>query len=258
MLEQARALSLVRGQSWHHDFEIIPGVRTQGNDDPSAMRDELNLPADMTGSTLADVGASNGFFSFQARQRGAKVVSFDFRNKDNSGFGLAQHINGLSDIEHHQVNVLDLDAKQYGQFDTVLALGLPQHISDPYLALANCAALSRSRLLVESYCIDPLLAPEVAAQPIMRFIYDAQRFPARGQPNADPSNFWGFTAACLASMVEDVGFEVKTLNVRGDRVLIDAQRAMDASATRQGIAYGQVPHQPVSGDPNDPKNWRVF
>jgi len=69
MLEQALALSLVRGQSWHHDFEIIPGVRTQGNYDPSAMWDELNLPADMTGSTLADVGASNGFFSFQARQR---------------------------------------------------------------------------------------------------------------------------------------------------------------------------------------------
>jgi tRNA (mo5U34)-methyltransferase len=67
--------------------------------------DELQLPEDMSGISLADVGASNGYFSFMARKRGAKVEAFDFRHKDNSGFGLAQYINGMSDIEHHHVNV---------------------------------------------------------------------------------------------------------------------------------------------------------
>jgi hypothetical protein len=30
-----------------------------------------------------------------------------------------QYINGMSDIEHHQLNVLDLTPEVYGQFDGV-------------------------------------------------------------------------------------------------------------------------------------------
>jgi 2-polyprenyl-3-methyl-5-hydroxy-6-metoxy-1,4-benzoquinol methylase len=55
---------------------------------------ELELPNDLHGFSLADIGASNGYFSFAARQRGARVVAFDFRHKDNSGLGLGQYING--------------------------------------------------------------------------------------------------------------------------------------------------------------------
>ncbi len=253
------ALKLVQGRPWHHDFEIIPGVRTHGSYDPSPMWKRLQLPADLSGLSVADIGASNGYFSFEARRRGARVVAFDFRHKDNSGFGLAQYINGLSDVEHHQVNVLDIAAGQYGQFDIVLALGLLYHVADPYRALANCAALSRKRLLIESYCIDALLPARLASEPVMRFISDPLRFPGRGQPNADPSNFWGFTAVCLQRMVEDVGFAVSGANVRKDRVLIDAARVVpDGAASRLPLAYGVVPAEPVGANPDDPAAWRLF
>ena len=218
MFDKDVALKLIQGKPWHHDFEILPGVRTNGSYNPAGMWNELQLPEDMNGVSLADVGASNGYFSFQARQRGARVVAFDFRHKDNSGFGLAQYINGMSDIEHHQVNVLDITPEKYGKFDVVLALGLLYHVCDPYRALANCAALSRERLLLESYCIDALLPKQVAAEPMMRFISDHDRFPNRGQPNTDRSNFWGFTSVCLERMVEDVNVSVKRKNVRHDRV----------------------------------------
>jgi tRNA (mo5U34)-methyltransferase len=145
------------------------------------MWNELQLAEDLRGTTLADVGASNGYFSFEARRRGACVTAFDFRHKDNSGFGLAQHINGMSDIEHHHVNVLDIKAETYGQYDVVLALGLFYHTSDPFMALANCAALSRKRLLIESYCIDASLSAELMNEQLMRFISDPERFPAQGQ-----------------------------------------------------------------------------
>jgi tRNA (mo5U34)-methyltransferase len=187
------------------------------------------------------------------------VVAFDLRHKDNSGFGLAQYINGLSDIEHHHVNVLDITASQYGQFDIVLALGLLYHVADPYRALVNCAAVSRDRLLIESYCIDSFLRPALAAEPVMRFISDPDRFPHRGQPNTDRSNFWGFTAVCLERLVEDVGFAVRRTIVRGDRVLIEAGRVLfDDSATRRHIAYDVMLPIRVSGNPADPLAWQLL
>lgn len=253
------ALRLIRDKSWHHEFEIVPGVRTQGAYNPAGIWEELELPADMRGMALADVGASCGFFSFQARRQGARVVAFDVRHRDNSGFGLAQYINGLTDIEHHQVNVLDLHPGEHGPFDIVLAMGLLYHTPDPYRALANCAAMSADRLVVESYCIDALLPGTMAAEPLMRFIADPRRFPGQGQPNTDRSNFWGFTSTCLYRMIEDLGFVVRRGNVRGDRILIDARNAgVNPAATRLEMAYALRPHVRVGSDRDDPAAWTQF
>jgi len=259
MVETSVARRLIQGKPWHHDFEIVPGVRTNGTYNPSGMWNELRLPADLSGTSVADVGASNGYFSFEARRRGARVVAFDFRHKDNSGFGLAQYINGMSDIEHHQVNVLELAAERHGQYDVVLALGLLYHISDPYLALARCAALARERLLMESYCIDSIVTDDLRDQPVMRFISDPVRFPTHGHVNYDRSNFWGFTSVCLQRMVEDVGFSVERARVHDDRVLIDARRAVASERdTRVPLAYGILPALPAGANRDDPDAWTIF
>lgn len=258
MLDAEIARQLILGHPWHHEFEIVPGVRTQGNYDPSSLWKELELPTDMIGISLADVGASNGFFSFESHRRGARVTAFDFRHKDNSGFGLAQYINGLTGIEHHHANVLNVSHETYGQYDVVLALGLLYHVSDPYRALANCAGLSRDRLFIESYCIDKLMPGRLAEQPIMRFIPDGTRFPKHGHVNADPSNFWGFTSRCLELMLEDLGFIVERLSVRGERVFIDARRLTHAHGTRLEVAYQTAPTILRGDDPNDPLAWKIF
>lgn len=56
------------------------GVVTKGYKSPETLAHELaclQLP-DLTGKTVLDVGAWDGFFSFTAEERGAKrVVSFD-------------------------------------------------------------------------------------------------------------------------------------------------------------------------------------
>lgn len=258
-MDKDLAWNLVKDRPWHHSFEVIPGVRTPGSYVPDDLWKELQLPDDLSGLSVADVGASNGYFSFEARKRGARVVAFDFRHKDNSGFALAQHVNGLVDIEHHHINVLDISQEQFGQFDIVLALGLLYHVADPYRALANCASLSSDRLLIESYCIDPILSVAEASRTIMKFIPDCARFPEHGDVNQDRSNFWGFTSACLQRVVEDVGFAVKGMNVRGDRVFIDAARNILSSAeTRQSIAYGVMKRLPRGDNADDPASWTLF
>lgn len=186
-------------------------------------------------------------------------MAFDFRHKDNSGFGLAQYINGMNDIEHHQINVLRLSNDKYGEFDIVLCLGLLYHTSDPYLALANCASLSKNRLLIESYCIDSMVSKGLNKEPIMRFIADPSRFPQYGNVNNDSSNFWGFTSKCLKQMVEDIRFDVKRISINADRVFIDAERVtFQGKDTRFDIAYGLVNEVPVGSNPDDPEKWVIF
>jgi tRNA (mo5U34)-methyltransferase len=259
MVDASTALRLIQDKPWHHEFEIVPGVRTHGTYNPIHMWNELQLPEDLRGMSLADVGASNGYFSFEARRRGARVVAFDYRHKDNSGFGLAQYINGLSDIEHHHINVLEMTAEKYGRYDVVLALGLFYHTSDPYMALANCAGLSRKRLLIESYCIDASLPETLRNEPLMRFIPDAERFPSQGHVNHDRSNFWGFTSVCLRRMVEDVGFSLQRVNVRGDRVFLDAERAVtDRNATRLWLAHDRRRAAPAGPNRDEPDSWTIF
>jgi len=259
MVDKETALRLIEGRPWHHEYEIIPGVRTRGSYDPRELWGELGLPDDLKGVSLADIGASNGFFSFEAYKRGARVVAFDRRHADNSGFGLVQYINGITGIQHHQANVLDLTPETYGQFDVVLALGLLYHVADPYRALANCAGLSRTTLLIESYCIDSQLPRGLRNEPVMKFLSDPRRFPGRHHVNSDRSNFWGFTSACLAQMVEDLGFAVHRSRVKAERVLIDARRiADDTNPTRLKIAYGTLPLRPGGPDRNEPRGWDIF
>jgi tRNA (mo5U34)-methyltransferase len=256
MVEKDIALKLITGRKWFHDYEIIPGVRTFGSYTPADLWTELQLPDDLSGLSLADVGASNGYFSFEARRRGARVVAFDYRHKDNSGFGLAQYINGLHDIEHHHLNVLDVTRERFGEFDIVLALGLFYHTPDPYRALLNCAGLCKELLFIESYCIDFSLPRRMAKESIVRFLPDPLRFPGQKQPNDDRSNFWGFSSKCLQCMVDDVGFTVTHTRVREDRALICSVRSgIEEKDLRVQIGYGYHPVIPVGKNPEEPESW---
>lgn len=263
-MDTATALKLVEQQPWHHDFEIVPGVRTHGAYDPSGLWSDLGLPEDLTGRTVADVGASNGYFSFMARKRGARVVAFDFRHKDNSCFALAQHINGMGDIDHHQINVLDLSAERFGQFDFVLALGLLYHVADPYRAVTNLAGMTRHRLLVESYCIDSVVPEVVRTQPIMRFIPDARRFPGymygeHEVASADRSNFWGFTSECLKRLLLDAGLDVQIVKNYPDRVLLACEPlAGDPASSRRRVAYDTVRRIPAGANADGPDSWKTY
>lgn len=251
MIDLETARSLVANRPWHHDWEIIPGVRTHGSYNPAPMLASLNLPERLDGVSVADIGASNGYFSFALAQRGAKVAAFDYRHKDNSGFGLAQFINDIKGIPHIQANVLELCPEKHWTYDIVLCLGLLYHTPDPYMALARCASLAKDRIFVESYC-DPLAHPLT-----MRFLPDAERFPGEGQPNADRSNYWRFSPDCLKAMLVDNGFAVTRMEAGGDRCLLEGRRELP-EPPRGKLSYSVMPAQLMIGDPLNPASWRIF
>ena len=73
-LDVQSAFQLFAGRLWHHDFEIVPRVRTPGRYDRSHPRGLLGMPADMAGMSVADVGASIGHFSFRHESEGRALL----------------------------------------------------------------------------------------------------------------------------------------------------------------------------------------
>ena len=74
----ARLAERVAEIDWFHSIELAPGLKTRGSDDTARRVDILQIPEDLTGKTVLDVGAWDGFFSFEAERRGAaRVVALD-------------------------------------------------------------------------------------------------------------------------------------------------------------------------------------
>ena len=95
-------------------------------------------------------------------------------------------------------------------------------------------------------------------EPVMRFIPDPERFPKLGHVNNDRSNFLGFTSICLRRMTEDVGFTVVHDDIRGERIFIDAERAVSRRDTRLWLAYDRMDAVEPKGSRDDPNAWTTF
>ena len=158
------------------------------------------------GLTVLDIGAWDGFFSFEAERRGAaRVVAADYFSwhgpgwGSKAGFELARQALG-SKVEDVDIDVMDLTPERIGQFDVVFFLGVLYHLRHPLLALERIASVTRQRLFLETV-VDMV----GIARPAMAFY--------RGRElNNDPTNWWAPNVPALHAMLRDVGFtDVRTV-----------------------------------------------
>src|SRR5262245_461583 len=138
---------------WYHRIPIRPGITTPGINDSAQTLELLDLPADARGLRVLDVGARDGFFSFEMERRGADVIAVDYAPAEKTGFRVAAGLLG-SKVEFRNANIYALSPKEYGTFDIVLFLGLLYHLPDPIQALQILRALCTGRMCVESHVID--------------------------------------------------------------------------------------------------------
>jgi tRNA (mo5U34)-methyltransferase len=185
---------------WFHSIELAPGLVTPGFDDTRRRVHHLQIPADLRERTVLDVGAWDGFFSFEAERRGAaRVVATDSFawNGENwsskAGFELARECLG-SDVEDADVDVLDLDPERLGRFDLVLFLGVLYHMRHPLLALEKVAGVTGEQLIVET-AVDCTWTRRPAAA----------FYPGHGL-TTDPTNWWGPNPEAVIAMLRTVGF----------------------------------------------------
>ena len=73
---------------WWHSIDLGDGVITPGIDDSPRKLHRLRLPQDLTGKSVLDIGAWDGFFSFEAERRGAsRVLALDSYAWNGSTWG---------------------------------------------------------------------------------------------------------------------------------------------------------------------------
>ena len=61
---------------WFHSIPLKDGIVTPGRDDSMSKMKQVCLPEDLSGKSVLDIGAWDGFFSFQAEKNGADYVAF--------------------------------------------------------------------------------------------------------------------------------------------------------------------------------------
>ena len=190
---------------WYHTIDLGDGVVTAGVDDTPQRLAKLGLPDSLAGLTVLDIGAWDGFFSFECERRGAsRVVATDYYSwkagwGNKGAFLLAREALG-SRVEDVDIDVMELSPDRIGTFDLVLFLGVLYHLRHPLLALEKVASVTSGTVIVETV-VDMVGYP----RPAMAFYPDKEL-------NDDPTNWWGPNIPAVEGMLQSVGFErVRTL-----------------------------------------------
>lgn len=204
--EQLKEMNEIR---WWHQIEL-DGVITNGIDlSPLKLR-AIQMPEDLTGKTVIDIGAWDGFFSFEAEKRGAKEVYAvdtvvwhlehpqntmkEYWNTEKKGFDFAHKILN-SKVKVLECEIFDLNSEY--KYDLVLCLGILYHMEDPLRMCRKMFEITKEggMLILETH-IDGLNEPK----PGMIFY-------GKTLLNKDPGNWWGPNIKCVQEMLEIVGFK---------------------------------------------------
>src|SRR5438477_7016165 len=80
---------------WYHSLELPDGQVIQGLQTLDQLRLRLAqfpIPADLTGKRVLDIGAWDGWFSFEMEKRGASVLAID--SAEHTQFRVARELMG--------------------------------------------------------------------------------------------------------------------------------------------------------------------
>ena len=185
---------------WWHPIDLGGGLVAPGIDVTPARLAEIRMPEDLSGRSVLDIGAWDGFFSFEAERRGAaRVLATDSFCWDGGGWGtkkgfeLARRAR-RSRVEDKWIQVLDLSPETVGTFDLVLFLGVLYHMKHPLLALERVASVTAGQLIMQTQ-VDML----AVNRPALAF------YPGN-ELGGDPTNWFAPNPPALKAMLETVGF----------------------------------------------------
>jgi tRNA (mo5U34)-methyltransferase len=204
---------------WFHNLHLPDGSQTVPDhrlgDFPTRCWElfQRELPHDLTGWHVLDVGCNAGFYSFEMARRGAQVVGIDLDERYLMQARWAAQQYQLTDrvrFENRQVYDLAHDPRT---FDLVLFLGVFYHLRYPLLGLDILAEKVR-RLMVFQTLTMPDRA--VLSQIDNRGLNERGEMLQNGWPKMafieyrlanDPTNWWAPNHAAILAMLRTTGLE---------------------------------------------------
>lgn len=220
---------------WWHSIDVGDGVVTEGHKSPGLLQDEwdaMRVP-DLAGKTVLDIGAWDGFFSFQAERAGAaRVVALDHyvwsldlgrqqrywaecRERGVSpepyetvpglwqpeslpgkqGFDTAHRLRG-SNVESVVDDFMTTDLDALGRFDVVFYLGVLYHMRDPLEALSRVRRVTGELAVIET---EAIVTSHDGDHALVEFFES-------NELNGDVSNWWSPSVRALEGMCRAAGF----------------------------------------------------
>jgi SAM-dependent methyltransferase len=180
---------------------------------------------EVAGKSVLDVGAATGYLSFEAEQRGARVLSVDmgdpryqaflpFKDKlyyrDYESF-IFYHTHTVerwknaywlchrlleSKAEVFYGNIYELP-RELGMFDVAIVGAVLEHLSDPIMALASISRLTKETMVL----VTPLLQTD---QPVARFEGSA------ANPKQDYT-WWTYSLGLYREVLAMLGFNIASI-----------------------------------------------
>jgi tRNA (mo5U34)-methyltransferase len=192
------------------DGRILPGLQSL---DHLRWRFSLfGLPEDLSGKRVLDIGAWDGWFSFECERRGAEVVAVDCVELDT--FLEARALLG-SRVEYHALDVGELSSHRLGRFDIVLFLGVLYHLRHPLLGLEKVVELCTDTALIESFVI----ASETRPVPTIMEFYE------HGELGGQTDNWCGPSSEALLALCRSAGFaQTELRDVTNQRASVVCRR----------------------------------
>jgi len=141
-------------KGWYHSFRLPDGREIEGHMSLGHQLERWSrfpIPADLRGKRLLDVGAWDGWFSFEAERRGAAVTAIDCVEIPNFR---SIHRALSSGVDYRILDFFDLPTAELGRFDYVLFLGVLYHLKHPLLALEMVCGMTTETAIVESFVTD--------------------------------------------------------------------------------------------------------
>ena len=206
---------------WFHNLHLPDGTQTAPDhflgDFPRFKWQEFQheIPDDLTGWSVLDIGCNAGFYSIELAKRGADVLGIDHdaRYLEQARWA-AKQFDLPGRVEFEQMEVYDLPRLKQPRFDLVLFLGVFYHLRYPLLGLDLVADRVGKRLVFQTLSMP---GEEVEDVPEDIDIHDRQRMHRPGYPKmafiehrlaGDPTNWWAPNHAGIEAMLRSANLKV--------------------------------------------------
>ena len=205
---------------WYHRIELPNGVVTPGWAPIS--KEAYRIPRDLSGMRVLDVGAWDGFWTFEALKRGAaQVVAVDdfsdhlgsLKTEDRKSwqtFDLCRAALGYDTerCQRYEDSVYGITEERYGRFDVIFCFGVLYHLRHPLLALDSLASICNDTLYVESAILDDFSPYRGGLGNGYGGGQAVAEFYPEDQYGGNTTNWWVPTMHCLGYMARAAGFPI--------------------------------------------------